>query len=102
MTRTLKNEIVDLVPTGRVNAVCPGWTLTRMTEDALKDHENVVPTLQTRPLQRIARAEDIAGTVVFLASDKLAGHITGEVLTIAGGMEGRLLRRADEVDPDSA
>lgn len=102
LTRTLKNEIVRLVPTGRVNAVCPGWTLTRMTEDALKEHANVVPTLQTRPLKRIARAEDIAHAVVFLASEKLAGHVTGEVLTVAGGMEGRLLHKAEDVDPEKA
>jgi len=33
----------------------------------------------------------VAGAAVFLSSDKLAGHITGQTLVIAGGMEGRLL-----------
>jgi 3-oxoacyl-[acyl-carrier protein] reductase len=102
LTRSLKNEIVRLVPNGRVNAVCPGWTLTRMTEDTLRRHENVVPALQTRAHRRIARAEDIANAVVFLASDRLAGHITGEVLTVSGGMEGRLLHLPDDIDPTKA
>jgi 3-oxoacyl-[acyl-carrier protein] reductase len=98
LTRSLKNEIVRLVPAGRVNAVCPGWTLTRMTEDALRRSENVIPALQTRAHKRIARPEDIASTVAFLASDTLAGHITGEVLTVSGGMEGRLLHRREDID----
>jgi 3-oxoacyl-[acyl-carrier protein] reductase len=33
----------------------------------------------------------MASAAVFLSSDKLAGHITGQTLIIAGGMEGRLL-----------
>ena len=102
LTKTLKNEIVDLVPLGRVNAVCPGWTLTRMTEEALKDHALVVPTLQTRPIKKIARAEDVANAVVFLSSHGLAGHITGEALLVAGGMEGRLLHRPEDIDPNDA
>lgn len=102
LTRTLKNEIVALVPTGRVNAVCPGWTLTRLTEEAMRDHDLVVPTLQTRPLKKIARARDVASAVVFLVSDALAGHVTGEVLTVAGGMEGRLLHPAEDIDPSQA
>ncbi len=102
LTRSLKNEIVRLVPAGRVNAVCPGWTLTRMTEDSLRKHENVVPALQTRAHRRIARAEDIANAVAFLASDRLAGHITGEVLTVSGGMEGRLLHKSETIDPSQA
>jgi len=102
LTRTLKNEIVKLVPTGRVNAVCPGWTLTRMTEDSLQDHSLVVPTLQTRPLKKIARAEDIANAVVYLSSDALAGHVTGEIITVSGGMEGRLLHRPEDIDPADA
>ena len=47
LTLTLKNEIVRLAPRGRVNAVCPGWTLTRMTEEDLKNSKGVVQALQT-------------------------------------------------------
>jgi 3-oxoacyl-[acyl-carrier protein] reductase len=42
-------------------------------------------------LQKIARPEDVASAVVFFASDVLAGHVTGQTLIVAGGMEGRLL-----------
>jgi 3-oxoacyl-[acyl-carrier protein] reductase len=102
LTHTLKNEIVRLVPAGRVNCVCPGWTLTRMTEDALRNHENIVPAMQTRAITRVARPEEIAAAVVFLSSQRLASHITGEVFTISGGMEGRLLHARDEIDPTKA
>jgi len=32
---------------------------------------------------------DVAGQVVALASDRISGHLSGEVITVAGGMEGR-------------
>ena len=102
LTRSLKNELVRIVPRGRVNAVCPGWTLTRMAQGALSDPKAVVRALQTRALKRIARPEEIAQAIVFLASDKLAGHITGEILTVSGGMEGRLLHLPEEIDPSQA
>ncbi len=102
LTRSLKNEIVRIVPRGRVNAVCPGWTLTPMSKDDLKDPQLVTRVLQTRALKRIARPEDIAQAIVFLSSDRLAGHITGETLTVAGGMEGRLLHLHTEIEPHDA
>ncbi len=102
LTRSLKNELVRLVPRGRVNAVCPGWTLTRMARGALRDPKAVVRALQTRALKRIARPEEVAQAIVFLASDKLAGHITGEILTVSGGMEGRVLHLPEEIDPAQA
>jgi 3-oxoacyl-[acyl-carrier protein] reductase len=40
----------------------------------------------------VAQPEDVAAQVVVLASDKLSGHVTGQVVTIAGGMEGRVIR----------
>jgi 3-oxoacyl-[acyl-carrier protein] reductase len=95
LTRTLKNEIVALAPRGRVNAVCPGWTRTPMVDDALADEAAYKRVMQTRPLQAVATPEDIANTIVFLASEKLAGHITGSIVTVSGGMEGRVLRGFD-------
>jgi 3-oxoacyl-[acyl-carrier protein] reductase len=39
----------------------------------------------------VASAGDVAAAVAFLLSDRLAGHVTGAVLPVAGGMEGRVL-----------
>jgi 3-oxoacyl-[acyl-carrier protein] reductase len=97
LARSLKNEIARLAPRGRVNAVCPGWVRTPMTEGALADRKQVERTLQTMPLKKIARIEDVAHAVVYLASDRLAGHISGDILTVAGGMEGRVLYNALEL-----
>ena len=46
---------------------------------------------RTMPLRKVARPEDVARQVVVLASDELSGHVTGQIVTVAGGMEGRLL-----------
>jgi 3-oxoacyl-[acyl-carrier protein] reductase len=42
-------------------------------------------------LRRVADVDDIAAAVLFLASPAAARHVTGEVITVAGGMEGRTL-----------
>jgi 3-oxoacyl-[acyl-carrier protein] reductase len=84
---SLKNEMAP----ARVNVVAPGWTVSPMTEASLTD-ELVDRVTATMPLRKVARTEDIARTVAFLLSDRVAGHVTGEVVTVAGGMEGRLLR----------
>jgi 3-oxoacyl-[acyl-carrier protein] reductase len=41
----------------------------------------------------------MANLVVFLSSDRLARHITGQTIVVAGGMEGRWLWQPEEVDP---
>jgi 3-oxoacyl-[acyl-carrier protein] reductase len=46
---------------------------------------------KTMPLRKMATAEDVAAQVVVLASDTLSGHVTGQVVVVAGGMEGRLV-----------
>ncbi len=102
LARTLKNEICRLAPRGRVNVVCPGWTLTPMTRRFGVDPERIRRALQTIPMRKVARPEDVAAAIVYLASPRLAGHVSGQVLTVAGGMEGRLLYAADEVDPNPA
>jgi NAD(P)-dependent dehydrogenase (short-subunit alcohol dehydrogenase family) len=48
-------------------------------------------------LRQLARALDVARTVAWLASPAAAGHISGEIVAVAGGMEGRLLWGEDEV-----
>ncbi|MHA2075067.1 MAG: SDR family NAD(P)-dependent oxidoreductase [Candidatus Hodarchaeales archaeon] len=99
---SLKNEIIHLTPQGlgRVNIVAPGWTISPMTEKFMDDHESIQSALQTMPLRKLARVEDIANTVVFLSSDKLAGHISGQLITVAGGMEGRKLFKKEEINID--
>jgi 3-oxoacyl-[acyl-carrier protein] reductase len=88
---SLKNEIVRIAPLGRVNAVCPGWTESPMTRTTLTDPEVIRRATRTMPLRKVAQPEDVARQVVVLASDELSGHVTGQVVTVAGGMEGRLL-----------
>ena len=85
---SLKNEIVRIGPRARVNAVAPGWTYSPMTRGELDD-EFVARLSRTMALRKVAQAEDVARAVVVLASDELSGHITGELVTVAGGMEGR-------------
>jgi 3-oxoacyl-[acyl-carrier protein] reductase len=67
-----------------VNAVAPGWVLTDMVSKVFTDPLYKEKVRKDIPLQRLAEAEDIAGPVLFLASD-LAGHITGEILNVNGG-----------------
>jgi 3-oxoacyl-[acyl-carrier protein] reductase len=88
---SLKNEIVRVAPRGRVNVVCPGWTESPMTRTTLTDPDLVQRVTRTMALRKVAQPEDVARQVVVLASDELSGHVTGQVVTVAGGMEGRLL-----------
>jgi 3-oxoacyl-[acyl-carrier protein] reductase len=55
----------------------------------------------TMALPQIARPDDIANAVLYLSSDTLARHVTGQTLVIAGGMEGRLLWQPEEIDPSA-
>lgn len=108
LTRSLKNELSRLAPHtrdycgGRINCVCPGWTVVPRNAAKLGDAKTIRKVTATMALPQIARPEDIANAVVFLSSDTLARHITGQTLVIAGGMEGRLLWQPQELDPASA
>jgi 3-oxoacyl-[acyl-carrier protein] reductase len=42
-------------------------------------------------LTKLGESEDVASVIVSLASDSVSGHVTGQVITVAGGMEGRVL-----------
>ena len=84
---------------GRVNCVCPGWTVVPRTAGKLKDAEIVRRVTATRALPQIGRPDDIANAVVYLSSDALARHVTGETMVVAGGMEGRLLWQPHEINP---
>lgn len=82
LTKALASE---LGPAGiMVNCVAPGWVITDMAAEALQDKQELEKIEAAIPLGRVATPEDIAGPIVFLASD-LARHITGEILNVNGG-----------------
>jgi 3-oxoacyl-[acyl-carrier protein] reductase len=87
---SLKNEIVRVAPLARVNAVFPGWTESPMTRGFV-DPEQVRRASRTMALRKVAQPEDVARQIVVLASDELSGHVTGQFVTVAGGMEGRTI-----------
>ncbi|HET8873156.1 MAG TPA: SDR family oxidoreductase [Gaiellaceae bacterium] len=88
---SLKNEVVRVAPFARVNAVCPGWTASPMTRRELDDPALVERVTRTMALRKVASPDDVARQVVALASDEVSGHVTGQVVVVAGGMEGRTL-----------
>lgn len=95
---TVKNEIVKLNSKARINAVAPGWVNTELIGDRLDDPKELYLEAQgTVALKKIAQPEDVARTVAFLASHRAAGHITGQCLSVDGGMEGRIVWREEEV-----
>jgi NAD(P)-dependent dehydrogenase (short-subunit alcohol dehydrogenase family) len=102
MLATLKNEIPQVAPRGRINAVCPGWTLTPMARKFAENEHAMRRALQTIPLRKFGKPGDVAAAIVFLSSHRLAGHITGQLLFVDGGMEGRTLYQPDEIDLSNA
>jgi 3-oxoacyl-[acyl-carrier protein] reductase len=90
LTLSLKNEIVRVAPGGRVNCVAPGWTESPMTRGHV-DPGQVRRVSRTMALRKVAQPDDVARQVVVLASDELSGHVTGQVVVVAGGMEGRVV-----------
>jgi len=80
-----KSWAVEFAPWNiRVNCVAPGWVDTDMCADVFSDSSFRESVRQSIPLRRIPSPEDIAGPVLFLASD-LARHITGAILNVNGG-----------------
>jgi 3-oxoacyl-[acyl-carrier protein] reductase len=83
LTRTLAAE---LGPHGiRVNTVAPGTMLTERVRAALSD-DYLQALRASIPLGRLTEPDDLAGVVLFLASD-LAAHVTGQFLLVDGGAE---------------
>ena len=80
-----KSLAAELGPHGiRTNVVAPGWVDTDMCTGILDVPEERQKIIDQIPLRRVASPEDIAGAVLFLASD-LSRHINGEVINVNGG-----------------
>jgi len=92
LTKTLSNELAE--DGILVNAVCPGWTLTKRVEELTnaqakttgKTYEEIIKGWENQiPLKRLAQPKEIADLVVFLASER-ASYITGGVFQVDGGV----------------
>jgi len=81
-TRSLAAELGEYKIT--VNSVAPGWVKTDMTKDVFENKFEEEKIIKEIPLRKIAVPEDVAGAVIFLASD-LASHITGCTINVNGG-----------------
>jgi 2-hydroxycyclohexanecarboxyl-CoA dehydrogenase len=80
----------------RCNVVCPGVTIPVSTDEvggtsmwvdvgSMFTPEQLEKVAKSLPLRKVGRPQDIANAVVFLASSKVAGHVTGQVLSVSGG-----------------
>lgn len=69
----------------RVNAIAPGWIETNLTE-VPRGLDGFSKTITDRtPLRRWGKPDEMAGTALYLASDKLAGFVTGVTIPVDGG-----------------
>ena len=74
----------------RVNAIAPGFFVTKQNKDLLFD-EDGNPTERTKkilaatPMGRFGEAEELNGTLLYLLNEKMAGFVTGVVIPIDGG-----------------
>lgn len=80
----------------RCNVVCPGITIPETDDevgeqsmwrdkDSMFTPEQLEKVARALPLRKLGRPRDVANAVVFLASDAVAGHVTGQVLSVSGG-----------------
>jgi len=67
-----------------VNCIAPGFVDTDILKVSIKDKNQLKGVLAQYPLNRVARPEEVAGPILFAASD-LATFITGEVINVNGG-----------------
>lgn len=80
-TKTLARELAKYGIT--VNAICPGFIDTPMTRAVPEKIRQKI--IERIPMGRIGKPEDVANLVAFLASDE-ASYITGEVISVSGGL----------------
>ena len=78
-----KSLAVELAPNIRVNAIAPGFIDTKMNNEYTKSTVKMI--VDETPLERTGTPEDVANAVWFLSSED-SSFITGEVLTLSGGV----------------
>ena len=61
-----------------------------MAESSIEQGKHL-KALRTTPLRKVATTDDVAQACLFFASNRTAGHLTGNVLMVHGGMEGRVI-----------
>ena len=82
----------DIAGSGvRVNAVAPGWTLTESRIEEGIDQTIAENAKRTMSIKKLATPNDVAAAVAFLLSEDSSGHISGQVIEVSGGMEGRVI-----------
>jgi len=81
-TKSLAPELAPYNIT--VNCVAPGWIHSDMTQPVIDDKEYYERVLNTIPMRRFGEPEEIAGAVLFLASE-LGNYVTGEIVNVNGG-----------------
>lgn len=80
----------------RCNVVCPGVTIPEedrevgvnsmwVDKDAMFTEEQIDAIAKSLPLRKLGRPQDVANAVLFLASNVVAGHVTGQVVSVSGG-----------------
>ena len=69
----------------RVNAIAPGWVRTNLTEGTQANEASSGSIVKRTPLGRWGEPEEMAGTILFLASSDLAGFVTGVTIPVDGG-----------------
>ena len=85
VTTFTKALATELAPDGiRVNAVSPGTIMTAFHE-VYSTPEKLEATRARIPLQRLGEGEDCAGAFLFLASERLGGYVTGQIVEVNGG-----------------
>ena len=85
LAASFKPDAAVLSEAGGLRALWPG-------EPSLSNYRDVLDRVfATMPMRKVATADDVASAIVFLTSHRLAGHITGAIVPVAGGMEGRVL-----------
>ena len=85
---------VSLSGRARVNAISPGWIDTASYQHPVENTTHSLADQKQHPAGRVGKPSDIAEMVLFLSSEK-AGFITGENITISGGMDKMMIYHGD-------